>query len=171
MWFSVCFSPRFCTILTWFHGRNREWNTVAHGCQQWKIARNQTNSFIAEIISGMKTRPTAVCFGHYSGPFFFFFKSEKKRGLFFFLRCGLVIYVVRKRSLLPVLWSQSCFDSWSTRRFPLFSLSFSPILHSLNAQTWNAVGRRESEFMSSLIPDRQLCGSYLQEKFTPQRSV
>lgn len=102
---------------------------------------------------------------------FFFFLNQKKKEVCFFLRCGLVIYVVRKRSLLPVLWSQSCFDSWSTRRFPLFSLSFSPILHSLNAQTWNAVGRRESEFMSSLIPDRQLCGSYLQEKFTPQRSV
>lgn len=100
-----------------------------------------------------------------------FFLNQKKKEVWFFLRCGLVIYVVRKRSLLPVLWSRSCFDSWSTGRFPLFSLSFSPILHSLNAQTWNAVGRRESEFMGSLIPDRQLCGSYLQEKFTPQRSV
>lgn len=104
--------------------------------------------------------------------FLFLFLIRKKRGFFFFfLRCGLVIYVVRKRSLLPVLWSQSCFDSWSTERFHLLSPSFSPILHSLNTQTWNAVGRRESKFMSSLIPDRQLCGSYLQEKFTPQRSV
>lgn len=103
--------------------------------------------------------------------FFFFFFIRKKTRLAFFLSCGLVIYAVRKRSLLPVLWSQSCFDSWSTGRFHLLSASFSPVLHSLNVQTWNAVGRRESKFTSSLIPDRQLCGSYLQEKFTPQRSV
>ena len=154
--------------LTWFHGMKRNehhgsWLSVVKN--SWKSdkqlhcwdcfrAKSSSNSclfwpLIASILFFLS--------------FFFFLKLEEIQ---FSLKreYRLIISEVRKNacpSTIVVSWLLWQLD-W--RVFLLF-------FFTRDAQTQTALVRRNSKSRSSLILEKELCSSYLQEKFPPQRSI